>query len=261
MIRITDQKNVQRAIKLATVTKAVEPSQETINNVFNETTKFQMAVTEDKNGFDDIAKEGGYNVRPVNSINALDETLPGQGSQREIIRWAFDEERKTGDVERFNVEGGYLVVQVTKKTEKGLLPADEASPRVTPVLRNQKKAEQIKKNISGSDLSAIASANNTTVQTSPGVNLKNPTLAGSGTEPKVVGKAFGLEEGEVSEPIEGNRGVYVVKVTKITPARELDNYASFAVQKQNADRATVNMRIIQALKDAAEIEDRRSNFY
>jgi len=33
------------------------------------------------------------------------------------------------------------------------------------------------------------------------------------------------------------------------------------VQKQNADRATVNMRIIQALKDAAEIEDRRSNFY
>ena len=261
VIRITDQKNVQRAIKLATVTKAVEPSQETINNVFNETTKFQMAVTEDKNGFDDIAKEGGYNVRPVNNINALDETLPGQGSQREIIRWAFDEERKTGDVERFNVEGGYLVVQVTKKTEKGLLPADEASPRVTPVLRNQKKAEQIKKNISGSDLSAIASANNTTVQTSPGVNLKNPTLAGSGTEPKVVGKAFGLEEGEVSEPIEGNRGVYVVKVTKITPARELDNYASFAVQKQNADRATVNMRIIQALKDAAEIEDRRSNFY
>ena len=142
-----------------------------------------------------------------------------------------------------------------------MLPADEASPRVTPVLRNQKKAAQIKKNISGKDLSAIASANNVSVQTSPGVNLKSPTLAGSGTEPKVVGVAFGLEKGEVSAPVEGNRGVYVVKVTEITPAKELDNYASFAVQKTNAERATVNMRVVQALKDAANIEDKRSNFY
>ncbi|MFD2827634.1 peptidylprolyl isomerase [Leeuwenhoekiella polynyae] len=261
VIRIDDQKNKQRAIKLATVAKEIEPSQETINEVFNTTTKFQMAVSENKNEFDEIAKKDNYTVRPVNSIKALDETLPGQGSQRDIIRWAFDEERSTGDVERFNVDGGYLVVQLTKKTEKGLLPVDEASPRVTPILRNQKKAEQIKKNISGKDLSAIASANNVSVQTSPGVNLKNPTLAGSGTEPKVVGVAFGLEKDEVSAPIEGNRGVYVVKVTEITPAKELDNYASFAVQKVNADRATVNMRVVQALKDAATIEDKRSNFY
>ena len=48
---------------------------------------------------------------------------------------------------------------------------------------------------------------------------------------------------------------------RITPARELDNYASFAIQKQNADRATANGRVYQALKDAADIEDKRANVY
>ncbi|MAW97169.1 MULTISPECIES: peptidylprolyl isomerase [unclassified Leeuwenhoekiella] len=261
VIKIDDQKNRQRAIKLATVAKEITPSQQTINDVFNKTTKFQMAVSEDKNGFDEIAKENNYTVRPVNNVKALDETIPGQGSQREIIRWAFDEDRKTGDVNRFNVDGGYLVVQVTKKTEKGLMSVDEASPRVTPILRNEKKAAMIREKISGNDLNAIASANGVSVQTSTGVNLKNPTLAGAGTEPKVVGVAFGLEKGEVSKPIDGNKGVYVVKVTEITPARELDNYASFAIQKQNADRATANGRVYQALKDAADIEDKRANVY
>ncbi len=261
IIRIDDQKNKQQAIKLATVAKEITPSQKTINDVFNQTTKFQMAVTENKNGFEDIAKENNYTVRPVNNVKALDETIPGQGSQREIIRWAFDEDRKTGDVNRFAVEGGYLVVQVTRKSEKGLMSVDEASPRVTPILRNEKKAAMIKEKISGSDLNAIASANGVSVQSSNGVNLKNPTLAGAGTEPKVVGAAFGLEKDEVSKPIEGNKGVYVVKVTQITPARELDNYASFAIQKQNADRASANGRVYQALKDAADIEDRRASIY
>lgn len=261
VIRIDDQKNKQRAIKLATVAKEIEPSQETINEVFNATTKFQMAVSEDKNSFEKVAKSENYTVRPVNSIKALDETLPGQGSQREIIRWAFNEDTKTGDVQRFNVDGGYLVVQLTSKTEKGLMPVDQASPRVTPIIRNEKKAELIKKQVSGKDLNAIASANNVSVQTANGVNLKNPTLAGAGTEPKVMGVAFGLDKGAVSNPIAGDKGVYVVKVINVTPARKLDNYASFAMQKNNADRANVNVVLLQALKDAADIEDRRSDFY
>ena len=124
-----------------------------------------------------------------------------------------------------------------------------------------KKTELIKKQISGKDLNAIASANNVSVQTANGVNLKNPTLAGAGTEPKVMGVAFGLDKGAVSNPIAGDKGVYVVKVTNVTPARKLDNYASFAMQKNNADRANVNVVLLQALKDAADIEDRRSDFY
>ena len=261
IIKIDEQKNPQRAVKIATVAKQIEPSQNTINDVFTTTTKFEMSVSENKEKFSEIAKDSNYVVRPVNNIKILDENIPGQGSQREIVRWAFEEDTKTGDIQRFQVEGGYLIVQLTKKNKEGLMTVENASARVTPIVRNEKKAEIIKGKISGTDLSAIAASENVSVQSAAALNLKNPTISGAGTEPKVVGTLFSLKEGQVSEPIAGNNGVYVAKVTKITKADEMDNYASFALQRTNANRAMVNTQVVQTLKDAAEIEDRRSYFY
>ncbi len=261
VIKIDDQKNFEKAIKFATVAKEIAPSQKTINDIFNKTTKFEMAVSGDKQKFSDIATKDNYTVRPVNNIKALDENIPGEGSQREIVRWAFNEDTKTGDIKRFNSQSGYMVVQLTKKTKKGLMPVEEASARVTPILRNKKKAEIIKSKISGTDLKAVASANKVNVQSASAINLKNPTIAGVGTEPKVVGAVFGLKENVLSEPIIGEKGIYLVKVTKIDKARELDNYASLAIQRSAANRASVNTEVVKALKDNAEIEDHRAKFY
>ena len=49
-------------------------------------------------------------------------------------------------------------------------------------------------------------------------------------EPLVIGTAFGLAEGETSEPIEGNTGVYVVEVTKVTPAPVMSSYQAAATE-------------------------------
>ena len=261
IIHIEDQKNKQRAIKVATVAKAIEPSQKTINDVFTTTTKFEMSTNADKQKFSEIAKDSNYVVRPVNGVKILDENIPGEGSQREIVRWAFEDDTNTGDIKRFQVEDGYLVVQLTKKGEKGLMSVEDASARVTPLVRNEKKAELIKNKISGTDLQAIAKNQNVTVQTASALNLKNPTIAGAGTEPKVVGAVFSLKEGQVSAPIVGDRGVYVAKVTKVNPAAAMDNYTSFAMQQTSANRAAVSNNVVQALKDEADIDDRRSNFY
>jgi len=93
------------------------------------------------------------------------------------------------------------------------------------------------------------------------VNLKNPTVAGAGAEPKVVGTAFALKEGEVSKPISGEKGVFVIKVTNKKEAQELDNYQSFADQNNRQQNQQVRNQLFQALKNNAEIEDNRSEFY
>ena len=91
------------------------------------------------------------------------------------------------------------------------------------------------------------------------VNMKNPTIVGAGKEPLVVGTAFGLNEGETSGLIVGDKGVYMVEVTKVTPAAELDNYQA-AANRVGVQKATaVNTKLYNALKEAAEIEDNRAN--
>ncbi|WP_299898259.1 peptidylprolyl isomerase [uncultured Aquimarina sp.] len=259
IINIEDKKNEQKAVKVGTIAREIEASEKTINDIFTETTKFQIAT---KDGdFAEKAKESEYNVRPVNKISELAENIAGLGAQRSIVQWAFNEETKVGDVKRFDVTDGYAVVQLTGKASKGLQKVEDASATVKPILIKEKKAEMLKNKISGTSLDEIAKSQSQVVKTASALNMKTPTISGAGTEPKVVGAAFALESGQISEPVVGNNGVYVVEVTKKTPASGLDTYMSYAAQESKTQANAVNTRVFNALKEAADIEDKRANFY
>ena len=259
VISIEDQKNEQRAVQVATVAQKIEPSEKTINNIFTETTKFQISA-KDKN-FEEVAKGSELAVRPVNNIKELDENIPGLGAKRAIVQWAFNEDSKVGDIKRFDVPEGYAVVQLTAKADKGAMTVADASPTVKPILLKEKKAEMLKSKISGASLDAIAQGQGQTVKVASALNMKTPTISGAGTEPKVVGTAFALEVGKISSPIVGNNGVYVIEVTKKTPASGLDDYKSYASQLTKSQEGAVSTKVFEALKEAAEIEDKRSKFY
>ena len=259
IIEVQKQTGKKKAMKIATVAKEVLPSDKTISTTYNTTQKFEIAARD--GDFLEVAKEKGYTSRPVNRMLAMEENLPGEGSQREIVQWSFEEDTKVGDRKRFQINDGYMVVQLTAKRKKGLMAVEDVSGRVTPIIRNEKKAKQIISGISGSTLDEIASSQGQTVKTAGALNMSNTTIAGAGDEPKVVGAAFSLKEGEVSEPIEGSRGVYVVKATKITEAPVLDNYGVYANQATNTARAGVTAKILAALKEAADIDDNRATFY
>ncbi len=259
IINIEDQKNEQKAVKVATVAQKIEPSEKTINTIFTETTKFQIAA-KDKD-FEEVSKENELAVRPVNKIKELDENIPGVGSQRAIVQWAFKEDTEVGAIKRFDIAEGYAVVQLTAKAAKGTMNVSDASPTIKPILVKEKKVEMLKSKISGSTLEDIAKNASQTVRVASALNMKTPTISGAGTEPKVVGAAFALAQGNVSKPIEGNNGVYVVEVTQSTPASGLDTYLSYASQASKSQAGLVNSKVFEALKEAAEIEDKRAKFY
>ena len=62
----------------------------------------------------------------------------------------------------------------------------------------------------------------------------------------------------MSKPIVGGKGVYVIDVTKITTAEELDNYSAIASRLSNALKTTVNTKVYSALEKVADIEDNRA---
>ena len=257
IIEILSQKDKEAAYKLATIERKIEASLETEDKIFRDASNFEIAAS--KKDFQEVAKEANARVNPVNTIKELDENIPGVGNQRAIVRWTFEDGTEVGDVKRFSIPGGgYVIAQVTAKNEAGLMNLTDASVTALPEIRKEKKAKQIKDRISATTLEDLAAAENQTIKSASAINMKNPTIAGAGKEALVVGTAFGLEEGATSKLVTGDNGVYMIQVTKKTPAVKLDNYQSFAnrlgTQKVNA----VNSRLLQALKDAAEIEDNRA---
>ncbi len=257
VIEILGQKNKQRAIKIGTIARKIEPSEQTVNDVFRKASNFEISL--EKGDFTDLAKENNYVVRPVNTIKVLDETIPGLGNQRAITRWAFEEATEIGDYKRFNVPGGYAIVQLVAKNKAGLMKTEDASVTALPAIRKEKKAELIRKRVSATTLEDLAAAENTSVRSALAINMKTPTISGAGNEPKVVGYAFGMKEGQTSKLIEGDKGMYMIRVEKLTPATELDNYQGFANQVQTKKTSAVSSKLYPALKEAAEIDDNRAN--
>jgi peptidyl-prolyl cis-trans isomerase D len=259
IIKIEDQKNMQKVIKVATITKEIEPSEETINQVFAEATSFELASQE--GDFTSLATEQEIPLKPVNKIGELDAIIPGIGSNRGIVSWAFTEESNVGDIKRFNVSTGYVIAQLTRKTPKGLLSVAESSTRVIPILRNEKKAAQIISSTTGSTLDEAATSSNTTVQSATAITMANPIIPGSGVEPKAIGAAFGTPIGEVTDLIEGNSGVYKIRVLSFNKAPDLDNYTPFVNQLNSKLTPTIRVNVNAALKNAADIEDHRAAIY
>ena len=259
IIKIEDQKNIQRAVKLATVAQKIEPSEKTINEVYANSTQF--VINARKDGFQEAVKAMNYSSKPISKMNELDENITGIGKQRAMVRWAFEEDTKVGAIKSFDLPSGYVIAKITAKEGKGIMNADEASAKVLPIIRNKKKAEQLVAKINGDDLNSIASANGVTVKSASAITMKNSTISGAGIERKVVGTAFGLEKNTVSKPIEGNKGVYVVKVTSKNPGQGLASYQGLAKQQSSEQGRKAQTALLNALNKNADIEDRRAVLY
>ncbi|MHB0754375.1 peptidylprolyl isomerase [Polaribacter sp. M15] len=259
IIKIDDQKNKQKVLKLATYGRKIVPSEATENDVFRKAEEFALAVSK-SNDFSEVAKENNYKALPAVGLKALDENVPSLGKERQIVSWAFNTDTKIGSFKRFDLEGSHVVAYVTDVAEKGLMSVEKAVGKVRPILIKEKKAELLKEKLEGDDLDKIAKDNNTSMRVANKITLKSPTLSGVGVEPKIVGAMYNAELNKVYNAVVGNRGVYAFKVTQKELPTALPNYD--ANRKRITDtRKRQTYKIYEAIKKASDIEDNRAVMY
>jgi peptidyl-prolyl cis-trans isomerase D len=259
IIKIDDQKNSQKVVKLATYSRKIVASEATESVTFRNAEEFALAISKD-NKFDDLAKEKKYEPRSAVGLKVLDENVAGLGNQRQIVSWAFGKETKVNDFKRFDLDGSHVVAFVTSSEEKGLMSAEKATNTIRPILLNEKKAALISDKLKGSSLADIATANNTTVRTSNGLTLNSPTLSGVGVEPKIVGAMYNSALKKVVNSVEGDRGVYAFMVISKEVATALPNYDTNRKRISEA-RKRLTFKMYEAIKNASKVEDNRAMMY
>ncbi|HKJ78464.1 MAG TPA: hypothetical protein VKA10_02970, partial [Prolixibacteraceae bacterium] len=110
------------------------------------------------------------------------------------------------------------------------------------------------------DLEAVASELNTTVESASGINFGSVQIPGLGMEPAVVGTASALNVDQISSPVAGTNGVYVVEVTSANDMPAGDVAAEKQRMAQNLNFRASSQAYL-AHQEKAEIEDNRSKFY
>ena len=238
------------------------PSDRTSDSIFNIASKFEIDLGKSID-INKTAADLDFEVKSLNSIGELDHDLPNMENQRRLVQWLFNEDSSIGDYKRFDLsQGGFVIVQINDKQDKGLMPARLATLTVTPILKNQKKAEMIiSENKKYTTLEDLSASNNLEIINVSALNQITPVVSQAGFEPKLVGTAFGLEIGQTSNLIEGETGVYLVKLNSLNRVEEIESYSAFENQLTSKLRTNLDFNIVQSLKKSADVVDNRSDYY
>ena len=93
------------------------------------------------------------------------------------------------------------------------------------------------------------------------VTAASPFVPGVGTEPEVIGTAFDLASQSVSKPILGDSGVFIVEKVRTMEAGEPTNIPFLKTSVSTSTKSQVGFKIIENMKERANITDKRASFF
>jgi len=265
IIKINSQTKPVRKAKIAVLDQEIKFSDNTYEAAFHASNKF-MATSQTAEDFDKNATDQKLNVRMANRITDMsDNVIPGIDNGREIVRWAFNEDRKIGDVSNVfesSARDKFLVVKLSKIREKGFTPFEDTKEVIEPEVRKQMKAEKMMAEMKDMTVEAVAQKFEAKTDTLTNINFASFSLQGLGLiEPKVNAVATSLEVNKVSAPIDGNNGVYVIKVLKQTAAPEKQDFENDKLAKMQEYQRNYSYRMNNAVKKIIKMDDRRAKFF
>jgi len=263
IIEILDQGPSVKKVKVAIMSRRVEPSTTTYQAEYSSAIEFS-GKNQSYEQFNSAISEQGLTKRYATDLTELQSTLPGLDAPREMIRWTF--EAFLHDVsEVFEFENKYVVACVTSVREEGTQPLDDIRNEIELAVKIDKKAEKIIEELSdkiagASSLNDLALEVNLPAQDARGVSFSSLSIPSVGMEPMVIGAISQLPQGVISQPIHGNNGVFVVVVNNIEQS-EAGNIQFTKDRLSMMRQSRANAEAYQALREAADISDKRGRFY
>ena len=183
---------------------------------------------------------------------------------RKAIRWIFSE-AEVGEVSPLYECGennNFLVVALTGINEKGYTSMDKLSLIVNNRAKADKKAERIIGELTGKSFDEIGNIAGVKSDVIERISFASPTYVKSisANETVISAAVTKLQPEEVSAPIKGDNGVYVIKLKTVNKGkREFNAESEQAVLKAQGLR---NMNYFMSdLIENANIEDNRYLYF
>jgi peptidyl-prolyl cis-trans isomerase D len=269
IIEILAQSKSSRKYNIGIVDRKIIPGSITNQRAYSEASQFAGTNnTYDK--FNQAIAEKKLTKRVANDITPQQKTLPGLDNPRNLVISLFQAENgkivlDNNNQAVFEIGDKYVVAYCTRVQEEGVAPLKDVENDIRFIVSKDKKAEIIsaefvKNNTSGKTLDDIARSIGLAVQEATQINFRSYTVPGAGSEPALISAASASKQGIVSGPVKGDNGVYMLTVNNASAASSED-------LKLLRERLTSTYQMrgsyeaYEALRKAANIEDRRYKFY
>lgn len=267
IIKVTGLKT-RTKYTIAAVSKDIVPSEATKNEAFMRAGEFAKA----RNAKEYVDKV--IAAKDLISIQAL--TIPEDARNinnltsprvRDIVRWAYADERKIGDVsEVFELEDQYLVALLRDISEEGEATVADVREQLINDYRKDKKAEIIREKLiklKGNTLEELQKAYGTGAEVieQPDVNPLTSGIRQANYAPNVVGAVYAIEKGERSRIIRDDYGMFIVEVTQVDDAAELADYTTYKNQIEERRKLQTEDNILKAIRKLARVKDNTARYF
>lgn len=235
----------------------------TIDQLAEQASEFEFYASSE--GFEEEAERRGLDIQETTATEGSS-FIPslGQSQQTIDVLGNLSEDEISDPIE---TNTHFVVVQLIQRTPEGARPFTEVRTQVENIVINNKRRDMMLERVeemaqSNSGLEALAAASEREVQTADDLRMAATRIPDAGREVGVIGHIFSMEQGQVSEPIQGENGVYVVEVTELTMA---DPSTMTDAQRQQIQTRleqqkfmAFNQVFLDQLKAEADIVDNRS---
>jgi len=262
IINIQDKGRPVTKYNIATLERKVDFSSKTNQIVYAKAAKF-AAMNNTQEKFNEAIQTENLVKRFGRSLKANDRNVGALESPREMVRWAFESE--VGSMSPiFEFGDTYVLAVLTNVREEGNTPVSVVKGQIERQLRNDRKAELLiaeinTKKQNSSSLSALAQNLDVEVQNASSIDFAAYQVPGAGIEPALVALATSAKQGELSAPVAGNNGVFVVNVNAVEASTvDVDNEKA---QLQQSASFKVDYKALEAIRSKAEITDERIKIF
>ena len=270
IIKVTDRKreNGEEMVRASHILLKFEASPQTIE-----------AARDSAGYLAALAKEEGWE-KAVEAENAPAQStpffpegsgfVPGIGVEREVSRFVFRND--VGSIsDPIETEQGFVVVRIADRQKARTKSLEEVRAQIESLLKREKQkalagdfARKIKKDIDNGESFEVIAKRDSLEHKTTDPFTRNDFIPGIGRDPVFIGTAFALNTGEISEPVEGMRGYYIIKLLEKTEFDEEDYKAKADLIRQDLERRKQQQAFAQwyeNLKSRAEIKDYRNQYF
>ena len=263
IIEVTGVKT-NRTLKIATISRLLIPSDQTRDEAFRKA-DFFAGTSGNLQEFESNAQNDNILIQEAPNVDQNARRFGTLNNARNVVSWLFRSASVGKVSEVYEVDDNYVVAVMTGESDKGTASLDDVRNEITVKVKNQKKADIIAEKLGSleGELEDIASAYGTdaSVYTSSDLKLTSNSIPNVGFAPEAVGVAFALESGQRSQPITADNGVLLLEVVSLTPAPQIADYSQYKQQLMQQYENGVSLNIANAVKEYADIEDRRYKFF
>jgi peptidyl-prolyl cis-trans isomerase D len=265
LFKVTEKTKPIMKVRVAVLQRQIEPSNQTHQDTFLKASAF-TGQNNTAEAFDKVTTKEKLAKRSAPNIKEMDNSISGLTSAREVVRWAFSDNVKIGEVSPvFDLTGKYIVAVLKNATDKGQLPLDKIKEKIEPNVKNFKKIELLTEKMTKAiqltkDLNSLAQQFNSKVDTAE-IKFTGYGRTAISNEGEIVGALFTEKKDMVLGPLAGNYGAYFVKILNIIEPSPKEDFTVEKMQLQNAFESRVTNSSYQAIEKAAKVQDNRAKFF